>query len=126
MDNKDIQLKTEKELIQDRINELEYNIHIGRRSGKTYRAINRIIDELFNKPIGTKIALVDAVPFDGEQSLHLFAKQFSDRMRRDFPETHFKITYPQPGLAVAVRLSETYQETAKKRLAQWKNKLNEL
>jgi len=47
-------------------------------------------------------------------------------MRRDFPDTAFRITYPAPGVAIVTRTTETYQETAKKRLEQWKKKLAEM
>ena len=50
---------TDKEMIQSRINELEDNILKGRSTGKTYRAINTAIEELFNKPIGSQIHLID-------------------------------------------------------------------
>ena len=50
---------TDKEIIQGRIDELENNIRKGRSTGKTYRAINAVIEELFNKPIGSQIHLID-------------------------------------------------------------------
>ena len=49
---------TDKELIQQRIDELQEKINSAHQTGKTYRAINDIIDELFN-PIGTQVRLTD-------------------------------------------------------------------
>lgn len=118
--------KTDKELVQERINELEHNIACGRQTGKTYRAINAAIEELFSKPIGSQIVLVDAGTDKNDAELRSFTKLFAERMRRDFPNTFFKISYPAPHTAIAIRLTETYQETAKKRLEQWKKKLTEM
>jgi hypothetical protein len=115
--------KTDKELIQERIKELETAIAGGRQTGKTYRAINTAIEELFNKPIGSQIALVDTDTDKDNKKLHEFADLFAKRMQRDFPGTYFRIVYPKPHTAIAIRTSETYQETAKKRLEQWKKKL---
>ena len=117
---------TDKELIQERIQELENNIKTRKQSGKTYRSINRCIDELFNKPIGDKTTLRDENDFVNESELREFCNLFSARMRRDFPDTYFKITYPSPKVAFVVRKTETYKETAEKRLEQWKKKLNEI
>ena len=50
---------TDKELIQQRIDELQEKINSAHQTGKTYRAINNIIDELFNNPIGTQVRLTD-------------------------------------------------------------------
>jgi len=115
--------KTDKELVQERIKELEEAIAGGRSTGKTYRAINAAIEELFNKPIGSQIALVDTKTDTNDAALHEFADLFAKRMQRDFPGTYFRIVYPKPHTAIAIRTSETYQETAKKRLEQWKKKL---
>lgn len=115
--------KTDKELIQERIKELEKVIAGGRQTGKTYRAINTAIEELFNKPIGSQIALVDTDTDKDNKKLHEFADLFAKRMQRDFPGIYFRILYPKPNVAIAIRTSETYQETAKKRLEQWKKKL---
>ena len=118
---------TDKEMIQSRIDELEDNIKKGRKTGKTYRAINAAIEELFTKPIGSQIHLIDdEYTAKNPALLKQFANKFAQRMQRDFPDTYFKITYPAPGIAIAVRTSETYQEVAKKRLEQWKQKLEEM
>ena len=118
---------TDKEIIQGRIDELENNIRKGRSTGKTYRAINAAIEELFNKPIGSQIHLIDdEYTMKNPILLKQFANKFAQRMQRDFPETYFKIIYPAPGVAIAVITSETYQEIANKRLAQWKQKLEEM
>ena len=117
----------DKEIIQSRIDELEDNIKKGRATGKTYKAINAAIDELFNKPIGSQIHLVDdEYTAKNPVLLKQFAMKFAQRMQRDFPDTYFKITYPAPGVAIAIRTTETYQELAKKRLEQWKEKLKEM
>ena len=117
---------SDKELIQERISELEHNIEIGKQSGKTYKAINRIIEELFTQPIGSQIALVDNPKSENNDALKSFVSIFSKRMLADFPDVDFKVQYPSPGVAVVVRTSETYQEIAKKRLNQWKDKLKEM
>lgn len=117
-------MEQNKQLIQDRINELEINIAGGKQTGKTYKAINNIIDELFTKPLGSQIYLVDN-PKDPDR-IKDFANLFAARMRHDFPDTYFKISYPAPGTAIVVRTSETYQELTKKRLEQWKKKLEEM
>lgn len=118
--------KTDKELVQERIAELEANIKAGRNTGKTYRVINKIIDDFFNKPIGTKIALVDGKPTNDSIVLQKFILKLVARLKSDFPDMNFKITYEGPGVAFIERTTETYQETAKKRLEQWKVKLAEL
>jgi len=117
---------TDKELIQQRIDELQEKINSAHQTGKTYRAINKIIDELFNNPIGTQVRLTDIDGNNDPDSLREFVNKFAMRMTRDFPETFFKVTYPAPSVAIAIRLTETYQEVAKKRLAQWKEKLAKL
>ena len=115
-----------KELIQNRINELELYISSGRLTGKTYRAINKCIDEFFNLPIGSEISLIDNPKNESPESVNTFADKFIKRLRNDFPDVKFKIKYPKPGVAIVIRLSETYQELAKKRIEQWKNKLSEI
>ena len=120
------EIRTDKELVQERINELEQHIAEGRTTGKTYRAINKAIEELLSSPIGSQIHLVDTNTDTDMNALRTFANQFALRMRRDFPEINFRINYPARGVAIATRMSETYQETAKKRLEQWKKKLAEM
>ena len=115
--------KTDKELVQERIKELETAIVGGRQTGKTYRAVNNAIEELFNRPKGSQIALVDTNTDKDNNALHDFVDLFSKRMQRDFPGTYFRIIYPKPNTAIVIRTSDTYQETAKKRLEQWKKKL---
>lgn len=117
---------TDKELVQQRIDELQTHIMEGRQTGKTYRAINNCIEELFSKPIGSKIYLIDNPESTNNDELKSFVNQFAKRMQRDFPDTIFKIQYPAPGTAIATRVSETYTETANKRLKQWKKKLEEM
>jgi hypothetical protein len=112
---------SDKELIQQRIDELEENIKNGHQTGKTYRVINKIIDDLFNMPIGTQIDVNDE-----KDDVKELVNKLSLRLIRDFPETDFKIVYPAPGVVKIIRLSETYQEIAKKRLKQWQNKLKEM
>jgi hypothetical protein len=117
---------TDKELVQQRIDELKEHIASGRQTGKTYRAINNIIEELFSKPVGSKIHLIDNPEKKDTESIKSFANEFSKRMVRDFPDTFFKISYPEPGVAVVTRVTETYQEIAAKRLKQWEKKLEEM
>ena len=117
---------TDKELVQQRIDELEQNIRENRKSGRTYRAVNKCIDELFNKPKGSMIHLIDDDPHKDATALRYFANEFAKRMQRDFPDISFKVTYPEPGVAIAVRYTDTYQETARKRVEQWKKKLTEM
>ena len=117
---------TDKELVQQRIDELTTAISEGRHTGRTYRAINQCIQELFEKPIGSQIALVDNPKSEDNTALKKFVDMFSNRMIRDFPDTYFKIQYPSPGVAIVVRTNETYTEIAKKRISQWKKKLEEM
>jgi len=116
----------DKELIQQRIDELENSIRSSRQTGKTYRAINKVIDDLFNNPAGTQIDLIDTNTESDTNALKEFISKVSQRLVRDFPDTDFKIIYPMPGVAKIIRLSETYQEIARKRLKQWKDKLKEM
>lgn len=62
---------TDKELIQQRIDELQEKINSAHQTGKTYRAINNIIDELFN-PIGTQVRLIDIDGNNDSDSLREF------------------------------------------------------
>lgn len=117
---------TDKELVQQRIDELTEHISEGRSTGKTYRAINKCIEDFFNKPIGSQIHLIDNPESKNNDELKKFADLFAKRLQRDFPEVIFKIQYPAPGIVIVTRLSETYQETARKRLSQWKKKLEEM
>ena len=116
---------TNKELIQQQIDELNRNLMIGRATGKTYRAINRCIEEFFNNPIGTKICLVDDPVSDKQYATYHFVQLFKKRMSNDFPDAEYKISYPKAGIAIVERISETYTEIAKKRIEQWKKKLEE-
>ena len=115
---------TDKELIQSRIDELNANIQSAKSTGKTYRAINKCIEELFTQPIGSQIHLIDNP--ENKDTLKSFVSVFTKRMMNDFPDTDFKITYPSPGVAVVVRTSETYQEIARKRVKEWEDKLKKM
>lgn len=115
---------SDKELIQQRIDELETNIASGKSSGKTYRLVNQIIDNLFSFPIGSQIALVDHD--NSENSRFSLKEMFTSRMAHDFPDTNFKIVYPAPGVVYVVRTTPTYQELAKDKLNKWKEKLKEM
>ena len=117
---------TDQELIQQRIDEIQGHLNEGRQTGKTYRAINNCIEELFNKPIGSQIHLIDNPPSKDVDELKEFASKFAKRMQRDFPDVNFKIQYPAPGIVIATRTTETYTETANKRIKQWKKKLEEM
>jgi len=117
--------KTDAELIQERIDSLRESISSNRQTGKTYRAINNIIDSFFNYPIGTNINLVEEGEPKDYETVSKFVQAFSDRVRRDFPNINFRINYPAPGVATVTRLTKTYQEIAQKRLAQWEEKLKE-
>lgn len=114
--------KTDRELIEERIAELEKNIKENRHTGKSYRKASECIDQLLSLPIGSQVLLSE----ENEKDNSSLIKIFVDRMRHDFSDINFKLQYPKPGITYAVRMSETYQETAKKRLDGWKKKLNEM
>ena len=118
--------KSDKELIQERINDLKEGISSQRSTGKTYRKINSIIEDLFNNPIGHKIILSDTSPANDFNDLKKFIDKFTKRMKNDFSDINYRITYSGNNQAFVERRTETYQETAKKRLEQWENKLKEM
>ena len=115
---------SDKELVQQRIDELEAAISAGRSSGRTYRLVSKIIDELFTLPMGSQIQLID---HEGNEDSQIKLKDMlTSRMTHDFPDTVFKIVYPMPNVSYVVRMTPTYQERAKENLKRWKKKLEEM
>ena len=117
---------SDKDLVQARIDELNENIKRGKETGKTYRRINSIIEDLFTQPLGSQIHLIDDPKSETNEELKEFVSKFSKRMMNDFPDTSFKISYPSVGVVVVTRTSETYQEIALRRVKEWENKLKNM
>lgn len=115
---------TDKELVQQRIDELTKAISEGKQSGRTYRIVSDIIEKLFTFPIGSQIQLVDHE--NNEDSVVKIKEMFTSRMSHDFPGIDFKIIYPAPGVVYVVRQTSTYQEIAQANLIKWKKKLQEM
>lgn len=120
MENKE-SLEEDIKLIKERIAEIEGNISTGRHTGRTYNIANKMINDFFNLPIGSKILVAN---HDSDNSGLL--KLFVQRMRNDFPKVNFTVEYPQPGIINIIRLTPTYKEVAQEKITKWKNKLKEM
>lgn len=113
---------TDRELIQERINEIESNLAAHKHSGRSTRIVSEAIDLMMSKPIGTQIPLED---HEGG-NIRKLAQMFSTRMGVENPEIDYKIIYPHPGIAYVERKSKNYEEQAREVLAKWKDKLDKL
>lgn len=113
---------TDRELIEERIKEIETNIAEHKHSGRSTRIVSEAIELMMSKPLGIQIPLKD---HDGG-NIRKLAQMFATRMGVENPEIDYKIIYPQPGMAYVERKSKTYVEQAQEVLAKWKEKLETL
>jgi len=113
---------TDRELIEERIKEIETNLAAHRHSGRSTRIVSEAIDLMMSKPVGTQIPLKD---HEGG-NIRQLAQMFATRMGVENPEIDYKIIYPQPGMAYVERKTKNYAEQAEEVLKKWRDKLSQM
>lgn len=111
---------TDKELIQNKINELNHYIEIGYHTGRTYKLASKYIADLFSIPVNTYIELIDHVGGDNKELKDLVVK----RLKSDFPNFKYHIYSPIQGHYMIKRESKNFTELAQEEIKKWKNLLN--
>lgn len=109
---------TDKELIQKEIDKIQNYIETNRYTGRTYRIANQIIDQFFNEPMGTEIAIVD----HSGTNRGLF-DMVTKRIKNDFPNIKFTTKSINNNTFLIKRVTPSFKENAYGHIEAWKKRM---
>lgn len=102
--------------LKEQISECEKILYYKRASGKTQRMVNKLVEELFQQPIGTEIFIKEEFLNTNEEQNMILAHMLEYRLNTEYPNVKYKITRKKGGRYFAVRLSKTLKETTEEKL----------